>query len=77
MSYLDHYHVLIISGVFCPTLFSKVFGDLACDKCKVNITGYMNETTGLQCSGCKNSVVGALYYIALNKHYENTPIQIH
>ena len=50
--------LLLFSGVFSPTLFSKVFGDLACDKCIINSTGFMNETTGFQCTGCRSSVVG-------------------
>lgn len=45
-----------IVGVFCPTLFSKVFGDLACKKCETNMT--TNVSVGFQCTGCRSSVLG-------------------
>ena len=47
----------VISGVFSPTLFSKVFGDLSCKKCEINVTDVMNVSAGFQCTGCKQSVV--------------------
>lgn len=46
---------MCVSGVFCPTLFSKVFGDLACKKCETNMT--TNVSVGFQCTGCRSSVV--------------------
>ncbi|XP_052794184.1 uncharacterized protein LOC128227571 [Mya arenaria] len=47
-----------IGGVFAPTLFSKIFGDLQCDKCEVNVTNRANLTEGLQCTGCSQSIAG-------------------
>lgn len=49
-----------IGGVFAPTLFSKIFGDLQCDRCEINSTvaAIQNHTSGLQCTGCKQSVHG-------------------
>lgn len=62
-----------IGGVFAPTLFSKIFGDLQCEKCEINSTSISlgNHTSGLQCTGCVQSVLGldgdkSLY----NKHIQ-------
>lgn len=44
--------------MFSPTLFSKVFGDLSCKKCELNVTDIMNVSAGFQCTGCKTSVLG-------------------
>ncbi|WAQ98183.1 VNX1-like protein [Mya arenaria] len=49
---------MIVGGVFAPTLFSKIFGDLQCDKCEVNVTNRANLTEGLQCTGCSQSIAG-------------------
>ncbi|XP_060601069.1 uncharacterized protein LOC132754458 [Ruditapes philippinarum] len=49
-----------IGGVFAPTLFSKIFGDLQCQRCEINSTvvAVQNHTSGLQCTGCTQSVIG-------------------
>ncbi|XP_052228178.1 uncharacterized protein LOC127842626 isoform X9 [Dreissena polymorpha] len=47
-----------ILGVFSPSFFSKIFGDLQCDRCEMNTTRDTNTTYGLQCSGCKQSLEG-------------------
>ncbi|XP_045205295.2 uncharacterized protein LOC123557719 [Mercenaria mercenaria] len=47
-----------IGGVFAPTLFSKIFGDLQCQRCEINSTSSENHTSGLQCTGCTQSVLG-------------------
>ncbi|KAL4230443.1 hypothetical protein ACF0H5_010825 [Mactra antiquata] len=48
-----------IGGVFAPTLFSKIFGDLQCKRCEINSTVVItNITSGLQCTDCTQSVLG-------------------
>lgn len=54
-----------VGGVFAPTLFSKIFGDLHCNKCETihNATDNNNPLStntsyGLQCSQCVTSVLG-------------------
>lgn len=48
-----------IMGVFAPTIFSKIYGNLECDQCQ---TIHMNSTakneSGFLCSGCKTVTVG-------------------
>lgn len=42
-------------GVFAPTIFSKIYGNLTCDVCQVwqNLNSTFSNETGFICSGCK------------------------
>ncbi|XP_012944323.1 putative cation exchanger C521.04c [Aplysia californica] len=49
-----------IIGVFAPTIFSKIYGNLECDRCEQH-TPYnssVTNATGFLCSGCKTVVEG-------------------
>ncbi|GAB1597580.1 low affinity vacuolar monovalent cation/H(+) antiporter-like [Argonauta hians] len=55
-----------VAGVFAPTLFSAIYGDLHCSKCEkveswisINSTETMtNNSVGMQCSECSQSLFG-------------------
>ncbi|RUS84219.1 hypothetical protein EGW08_008023 [Elysia chlorotica] len=44
-----------VMGVFAPTIFSKLYGNLTCDVCQVwiNQNATSSNETGFICSGCK------------------------
>ncbi|KAM9328399.1 cation/H+ exchanger protein 1 [Pholidichthys leucotaenia] len=47
-----------IGGVFAPTLFSKTFGNLVCERCS-NVTG--NASGPFICRGCHYDMVGIFF----------------
>ncbi|XP_052076160.1 uncharacterized protein LOC127714188 [Mytilus californianus] len=61
-----------VGGIFAPTIFSQVLGDMNCQKCEnmysTNDT-LMNTTYGLNCEQCTNSIFGVDREMTLyNKH---------
>ncbi|GFR88155.1 low affinity vacuolar monovalent cation/H(+) antiporter-like [Elysia marginata] len=50
-----------IMGVFAPTIFSKIYGNLECEQCQTlhtNSTETNGTDTGFLCSGCKTVTIG-------------------
>ncbi|ESO88501.1 hypothetical protein LOTGIDRAFT_165642 [Lottia gigantea] len=51
-----------IVGIFAPTIFSKIYGDLTCNRCEyvnqTDINGTSNATVGFKCDDCKQSLFG-------------------
>lgn len=66
--------VSLLTGVFAPTLFSQIFGDLQCEKCEMTSnTTDTNKTGGLHCTGCKSSIVSSYFkFLNLRQSFEQT-----
>ncbi|XP_035826818.1 low affinity vacuolar monovalent cation/H(+) antiporter-like [Aplysia californica] len=49
-----------VIGVFAPTIFSKIYGNLECDSCEPHseVNGTIKNGTGFLCSGCRTVTVG-------------------
>ncbi|XP_064608043.1 uncharacterized protein LOC135472456 [Liolophura sinensis] len=50
-----------VAGIFAPTIFSKVYGTLQCQKCEnytTNSTTGNGSNVGIQCSECEQSIFG-------------------
>ncbi|VDI72897.1 Hypothetical predicted protein, partial [Mytilus galloprovincialis] len=50
-----------VGGIFAPTIFSQVLGNMNCEKCENMYSSndtLMNSTYGLNCEQCTNSIFG-------------------